>query len=234
MKKILLSAAVCCALLLQYSPTRAALIEPYSSYAGDGGGNSLNSPLQYPNVNLPDHGGRLGVDTDGPYSWHGIKVIKVTGVYPGSGLYGTITSGDYIYGINGFNLRDANDLSAIVNSGAPGSTSTVWYLDSKNNYTPMKVTINAVSAAVFSQTNANQQNLNQDNQPFCSEHPFVCAALIVGGTYVVAKALSGSGSQPSESSSQDSNSNCHMEYPVMSDRDTGQPVPGGPAYQVCN
>lgn len=168
--------------------------QPVAAQASGTADRSSASVAQYPSLDRPDRGGRLGVETEAGYTWNGIQVLKVTQVFPGSGLYSVLTPGDYIYGVNGFNLRTNQDMLAIVSSGLPGAASTVWYLDSRNNYATMKVTVNAVSDAVFGQAvaaSAPASKAGGRDKAFCEEHPFICAAGLIGGAYVVAKAFSG-------------------------------------------
>lgn len=173
----------------------ALSIAPVSADAG---------PLVYPQLNVPDRGARLGVTLEGPYTWNGIQVIKIIEVNPRSGLYGIVYPGDYLYGINGFNLRSADDVSAIIRPGTPGSTATVWYLDSRHNYATMKVTVATTSSAAIAQyggsANAASSNVAASPPPrtkaYCEEHYIICGlgALLVVGAVAAAASGSGSGS----------------------------------------
>lgn len=113
---------------------------------------TADSTRQYPPATLPDNGGRLGIlfDTTA-YTYQGISVVKVLDVYPASSLYGSLHPGDFIYGVNGFNLRGGSDLYTIVASGAPGSTETVWYFDAQHNYRAMQITATVKSDSAFPQ-----------------------------------------------------------------------------------
>lgn len=169
-------------------------LAPVGTQAWASPGTSSAGVPQYPALDLPDAGGRLGVETEAGYTWNGFQVLKVTRVFPGSKLYSVLQPGDYIYSVNGFNLRSSQDMLAIVSAGAPGAAATVWYVDARNNYTAMKVTVNTVSDAVFGQgvaANAPGSNAGGRDKAFCEEHPFICAAGLIGGAYVVAKAFSG-------------------------------------------
>lgn len=155
--------------------------------------------LVHPQLNLPDNGARLGIDMDGPYNWHGMLVIKVDGIYRQSPLFGILHVGDYIFSVNGFDLRTVNDVIAIVSSGKPGSASTVYFLDSQRAYTPMKITVNAASPSVFEQPGSTTQATaapTNDSKPFCDEHPIMCVAGVVVGAWAIGKALSSSSGSP--------------------------------------
>jgi hypothetical protein len=156
-----------------------------------------STPLQYPQLNVPDRGARLGVSVDGPYTWNGIQVLKVINVAQGSGLYGVVYPGDYIYGVNGFNLRSNDDLFAIISYGAPGSVATVYYLDSRRNYATMKVTVRTTSDSVFNQVATSNSGTNSTS--FCEEHYIICGVGLLLGAAVVASAVSGSGSSSGSS-----------------------------------
>jgi hypothetical protein len=160
------------------------------------GARAQNNGLAYPQLNVPDRGGRLGVTTEGPYAWNGIQVLKVIEVQPASGLYGTVYPGDYIYGINGFNLRGNDDLRAIISYGSPGAVATVYYLDARRNLTAMKVTVRTIPASVYAQSGASNQAASSSagSKSFCEEHYIICGVGALVGAAVIASAVSGSGS----------------------------------------
>lgn len=176
---------------------------PIAAVAQSAGG------LQFPNLNVADRGARLGIITEGFYTWNGIPVVKVISVDYRSGLNGVIFPGDFIYSVNGFNLRGPDDISAIVSPGNPGSTSTVYFLETRNGYRAMKVDVQTGSAAFFnsapsvaaSTSTSSSTSTSANSQSFCAEHYIICgigALLVVGAVASAASGSSGPSSAPSK------------------------------------
>jgi hypothetical protein len=96
----------------------------------------------FPPASLPQNGGRLGVELDpGVYVLEGRTLLKVIRVLPRSDLLGRVAPNDYIYNVNGFDVRNHSDLFRVVQSGAPGASIRIGYLSAGQGLRPF--TINA-------------------------------------------------------------------------------------------
>lgn len=151
--------------------------------------------LHYPRTDLPDNGGRFGITMDTtPYTFHGITVIKVIDVLRTSPLHGIVRPGDFIYGVNGFNLRSFDDIFAVVSSGAPGQASTIYYFDAANGYKAMQVTVNVISPALAKQDDSKAVAPATTPPSFCEEHYIVCGLGLVVAAAAVVGAVNGTDS----------------------------------------
>jgi hypothetical protein len=164
-----------------------------------------NRNFVYPEYNNLDNGSRLGVTLGDTLYWDGMPVIKVSDVAEGSGLYNIIKSGDYIYSINGFSLRSADDIYSIIRPLSPGSMVTVYFLEADKNNGQMMVQVATQSSeyleaakqnAIDKQNSENTDSQNSGN--YCGEHMLVCA---LGSIAVVGVASAMIGSSPSSESS---------------------------------
>lgn len=145
----------------------------------------LSAPV-FPQIAYADQGGRLGITLEGPYDWRGINVFRITDIDRRSSLYGSVNPGDFIYGVNGFNLRDVSDVVNIVGSGSPGSTLSVYFLDSRHGYAAMR--INAVTHLLPAQVSpTSTARSSQQNTSYCGEHPVLC---MIGGAIAIGAAAS--------------------------------------------
>lgn len=205
----------------------AAIAVPTLGMAAD-----TSTALAYPPAGLPDNGGRLGVKLDTKsYVYNGINVVKVLEVMPASRLSGVIHAGDFIYGVNGFNLRGQADVGAVVSSGSPGKVATVWYLDSRHSYQGMKTSVATISEADMRDDRLAEtspaQTREAQSSTFCDEHPILCGIVVLVTVAVVAKKVSDS-ANGSEYSSDSSDSSSLLQ---CRDVPSGYASDGGVLYQ---
>jgi len=173
-----------------YYVAGSLLLNPLAALAAD--------PI-YPRLNLPDRGARLGIVSEQQlYKKDGITVIKIMNVLPVSPLFRVLAPGDYLYGVNGFNLRSHEDIDAIVSSNNPGAKAEIFFFDASDGLKPKTVTVSTVSANVFDapkpQPKVASSTPSAPAPGFCDEHPIICGAAkvvaVVGGAIIVGKLLS--------------------------------------------
>jgi hypothetical protein len=178
----------------------ALLPQPVNSQSsGDG------QQLAFPSFDFADNGGKLGVHVDSTsYYGGGIPYLRVLDVLPRSSLIGYIEAGDFIYGVNGFNVRSPDDLFNVVGSGSPGTNVTVYYLDHSDGNQPKSVIATLYGAeATSEQDSGSSASPPESIGEFCSQdglHVLGCGIVALGVIAALTGALQGSGAADSDSS----------------------------------
>jgi len=165
--------------------------------------------LNYPKLNTEDNGGRLGLALESGYKFNGMLVFKVTDIDLGSNLFGILKAGVFIYRINNYYFTDSQDYKSIVVPSFPGTTFTIYFIDTYNNDALMEVTVKTKSEGemkVARQIVVDSQK-KYEAPGFCEEHPVVCGLGLLAGAAIVGSVLSGHGSNSKSGNSNDTNTN---------------------------